>query len=187
MEIQKDILVPISDLVPPDASTLHHRFLGHWLALRGDRAMPSFADLDPVDIPWALAHIFVVDILPGDDFVYRITGDNHTQRYGRNLKGARITDIMKAEGATAILKRWREVRDRPAGFFVVTDHMSTQGFHVLGERMVLPFANDGVTPSHLVGITNFVSETSLATGLVGDQRVRLFRWSHIEHPSKTAE
>lgn len=187
MEFQKDTLVTVSDLVPSDASTLHHRFLGYWLALRGERAMPSFADLDPVDIPWALASIFVVDIRPGDDFVYRITGDNHTQRYGRNLKGARITDIMHAEGATAILKRWREVRDRPAGFFVVTDHMSMQGFHVLGERMVLPFANDGVTPSHLVGITNFVSESSLATGLVGDQRVKLFRWSRVERAREPAQ
>lgn len=148
MEFGKDQRVPIVDLAPADASTLHKRFLELWLRLRGDRMIPAFSDFEPTLAPWALAHIFVVDVLPQDDFVYRIAGSNHAGRYKRNLKGARITDIMQPDGAASILARWRIVQDMPAAFFVVTDHLSREASYVLGERMVLPMGNDGTNPSH---------------------------------------
>lgn len=179
-EFREEACAPIDDLVPADASALHKKFLAHWLALRGQRRMPAYKDLDPCNIPWALANIFVLEVLPEDDFVYRLAGDEHSQRYRRNLKGARIGDIMQSEGAAAILQRWRTARAMPAAYFLVTDHRSTQGSHVLGERMVLPFAGASGAPSHLVGVTDFVGQSRLADDLAGDQRVKFFRWARIE-------
>lgn len=182
MTLEDKDLVPLSELVPPDGFILHQRFLDYWLRLRGDRVMPSYRDLDPVDIPWALAYIFVLEVTPSGDFVYRIASDGHSKWYRRNLKGAKLEDIMQPEDAEEILGRWRMARDIPAGFFVVTDHRSTQGVRVLGERMVLPMGQDNKAATHLVGVTKFAAESELAESLLGDQQVRLVRWSRLERP-----
>ncbi|WP_193180654.1 PAS domain-containing protein [Nisaea sediminum] len=187
MNFNEEERVPIAELAPHDGARLHLRFLDYWLRLRGRHAMPSYADLDPVDFPWALPNIFVVEILPGGDFVYRIAGEEHTQRYRRNLKGLRLSDIMQSDAAEAITERWRLILDMPAAFFILTDHHSEQGASVLGERLVLPLGNDRATPTHLVGITNFLSTSSFAGSLTGDQKVKYFRWSRVEPDAAFAE
>lgn len=180
MEFNEEKRLPIAELASRDGARLHQRFLDHWIKLRGPHAMPSYADLDPVEFPWALANIFVVEVQPGTDFVYRIAGEEHTQRYRRNLKGARVTDIMQPEAAEAIFERWRLVLDLPAAFFIVTHHKSDEGDSVRGERLVLPLGNDRSNPTHLVGITNFLGISTYTGSLLGDQRVEYFRWSHVE-------
>ncbi|WP_420404991.1 PAS domain-containing protein [Nisaea sp.] len=180
MEFREEDRYPIAELAPREDAYLHRRFLDYWLELRGGRAMPAYAELDPVEFPWALPNIFVTEALPEGDFVYRIAGEEHTQHYRRNLKGARLSDIMQPEAAKAILERWQMLIEMRAAFFIVTDHQSDAGASVLGERMVLPLGNDHTTPTHLVGITNFLSSSAYAGSLLGDQRVRYVRWSRVE-------
>jgi hypothetical protein len=186
MEFNEEDRVPVEELAPRDGTRLHRRFLDYWLTLRDGHAMPSYADIDPVDFPWALPNIFVVEVLAGGDFVYRIAGEEHTQRYRRNLKGMRLSDIMQSGAAEAISKRWRLMLEIPAAFFILTDHQSEQGASVLGERLVLPLGNDRRTPTHLIGITNFLSTSSFAGSLTGDQKVKYFRWSRVEPDRQAA-
>ncbi|MEQ8585707.1 MAG: PAS domain-containing protein [Thalassobaculaceae bacterium] len=171
--------VPIQDLAPPSASLVHRNFLAHWLNLRGENVMPSFSDIDPVNVPWALAYIFVVDALPDGDFVYRIAGSEIEDRYNRSLKGARVSEIMQAAGTRSILQRWAAVRDTPAGFYVESSHFSESGRIVEGERIVLPLGNDRLHTTHLIGITRFHSPSTLNAHLLGDQQVRSIQWASL--------
>lgn len=187
MTLTEENRVPITELVPLDGAHLHHRFLDYWLKLHAAHAMPSYADIDAVDFPWALANIFVVEILPGGDFVYRIAGEEHTERYRRNLKGMRLSDIMEAAAADAITELWRQMLEVPAALFILTDHQSEPGTSVLGDRLLLPLGNDRKTPTHLVGITNFFGTSTLAGALTGDQKVKCFRWSRVEPEHSVAQ
>lgn len=179
MDFSEKHRVPIEDLTPSDAASPHKKFLDHWLALRRDRLMPAYSDFDPIEAPWALPHIFVLDALPDGDFAYRIAGAVLEDRYNRTLRGARISDIMQPDGAKSILKRWGMVRDMPAGCYVVTNHASKQGGYVTGQRLILPLGDDGQNTNHLVAITSFISRSSLALHLIGDQQVKLLKWSRL--------
>jgi hypothetical protein len=66
----------------------------HWLLLRGVRAMPSRADLDPLAIPVrALPFVFMVDVAHGRGeplLTYRLIGTGITRMAGRDLTGREI-------------------------------------------------------------------------------------------------
>ena len=79
-------------LGPTDPPVLQDVF-AYWLRLRGDRLMPRFADIDPVEIPKALSRLYILDVLPGGDFIYRLAGEDVSDRYGPSLKGKRISEI----------------------------------------------------------------------------------------------
>jgi 7-cyano-7-deazaguanine synthase len=70
------------------ASPLLRRFYSHWLAKRGDRPMPSFDDLDPLEFPWALGSLTLVDVLREPlRFRYRLVGGAHVKRLGVDMTG----------------------------------------------------------------------------------------------------
>jgi hypothetical protein len=47
------------------------RLLEYWTARRGERAMPARADIDPLAFPYALGHIALVEVEPGQRPRYR--------------------------------------------------------------------------------------------------------------------
>ncbi|MFN4354290.1 PAS domain-containing protein [Parvibaculum sp.] len=50
--------------------------LEYWNKLRGGRRFPSRADFDPMSVRQHLPNIFMFDVLPGDEFRYRVAGTN---------------------------------------------------------------------------------------------------------------
>src|SRR5579883_2212719 len=66
--------------------TCHRDLYRYWQDKRGNRAMPSRADLDPVDIPWLLPHLSLVHKVSGRLY-YRLVGTAIVQQHGRDLTG----------------------------------------------------------------------------------------------------
>ena len=171
--------VSIDNLVPDDGSHLSRRFLTHWISLRENQLMPRMEQFDPTEVPWALSNIFLIDILDGDDFVYRLASETFTLRYGKNLKGARVSDFMNEAAAQSILFRWRLICDTPAGVFVFTSHSSVDGRQVRGERLLLPFGDPDMRPARLIGITLFTNRPEIRPTLIGDQEVQVMRLANL--------
>lgn len=42
----------------------------YWDKQRGDRAMPSRADLDPIDMRFAIGNVILIDVIDGDPRVF---------------------------------------------------------------------------------------------------------------------
>lgn len=62
--------------------------LKYWTAKRGERALPSRADIDPVDIPELLQHIGLVDVEgPPRRYRYRLVGSYMQTMFGENYQG----------------------------------------------------------------------------------------------------
>ncbi len=62
--------------------------LRYWLSKRGRRAMPSRADIDPVDIPELLQHIGLIDVEgPPRRYRYRLVGSYMQTMFGENYQG----------------------------------------------------------------------------------------------------
>jgi len=74
-------------IVSPRLKRLH----AYWDAKRGDRPMPSRADIDPVDIPWILGNLSLIEVRGDDDFFWRLDGSNLTAFFGCEMTGRSIS------------------------------------------------------------------------------------------------
>ena len=171
-------VVPLTELVCAEAPSPLHDFVRYWEARRGGEDMPAFADIDPIDIPWALSRIYVLRAVPDRDFVYRLAGEDISARYGQPLKGKRITDLFSVDSAAATLKRWRRAAEGPSGYYSHTQHTSIRGTAVTARRVLLPLGEDRTTADHLLGFTMFDEASRperFSSGLV----TRTLRWSDV--------
>ncbi|WP_428248872.1 PAS domain-containing protein [Ferrovibrio sp.] len=81
------------------------RLLAYWQRQRGDRAMPTRADIDPLDFRYMLGSIVLVDVEPaGGDYRYRfrLVGVNVVEHAGNDLTGHYIEDYPGQEFATKL-------------------------------------------------------------------------------------
>lgn len=91
-----DYLVELEEIT--DLSPALRQAYDYWDRLRGTRAYPTRADIDPLDIPKLLSNVALIDVLrPTDDgvpdFLYRLMGttldDICTECYG----GRKVSEI----------------------------------------------------------------------------------------------
>jgi hypothetical protein len=92
------------------------RFFQYWLDKRGDRRYPARADLDPVDFPYILGDVAIVDVLrcpPGSRwplaFRHRLVGTKIVLRDGYDLTGKPLDDLPEPEYRERVRATWIEV------------------------------------------------------------------------------
>jgi hypothetical protein len=82
----------------------------YWLALRGDRAMPTRADISPREMREFLPHVGLIESLPlpggGEDYFVRIIGGKVEEIFG-SLTGQFVQNTLPPE----IAARWRVILD----------------------------------------------------------------------------
>ena len=75
----------------------HRALFAYWEEIRGEHAMPSRVDFDPVDIPKLLPYVALVDIVqPGPKFRYRVVGTamSVTERMGYSMGYEKIVSHL---------------------------------------------------------------------------------------------
>lgn len=79
--------LPIGEVKSP----LLQALCGYWARVRGDKAMPSRADIDPVAIPrQVLPRVMMFDVAPDFSLRYRLIGTSITAHTGRDLTGLAV-------------------------------------------------------------------------------------------------
>jgi hypothetical protein len=112
------------------------RVYEYWRAKRGDREFPRRADLDPLDLGFALDVMY--DPLR---FRYRLHGSVIVERVGTDMTGKLVDEVPEPERRAFILDNYRTVVEtrRP---------LARRGRRTLDLRhwnfdsIVLPFANE---------------------------------------------
>lgn len=72
------------------------RLLQYWEQKRGGRPMPARADLDPLEFPWMLGDVSLVEVhRPGDGLRYRfrLMGSRAVERLGYDVTGKWLEDL----------------------------------------------------------------------------------------------
>lgn len=132
-----------------DPKTIRHprlrRLYDYWNAKRGDRKFPARADLDPVDFPWLLGNVLLVDVLPGGGFRVRLHGTNLVGRAGFDMTGKSMDAYPNPEYAKVALRSFgtvvqtlrplvsvneRTIADRAYGYETVMLPLSADGARV---------------------------------------------------------
>lgn len=119
------------------------RLLDYWRSKRNGRDMPSRADIDPLEIPWALSRLYLTSYSPDDGFRYRLAGAEVSSVFGRsNLKGLKMGDILSPDRARFVENRWMPlVRDRALIVMKGMIYLAAERTPI-GERLVLPLADE---------------------------------------------
>jgi hypothetical protein len=139
------------------ASIQHPRLLviaEHWARVRGDKLMPAWGDLDATElrrnltIVWAWKYDRATDLFTG-----RLAGEEINEAFGKSLRGADMKEFFKDFDYESIFARHKRVVTEPCcahGVGRVFAHAHRVG---LGERIIMPLADDGVQGDGLFGAT----------------------------------
>lgn len=173
------LTVPLESLIEPGAPASMHDFVRYWADKRGDAWLPAYRDIDPVDIPWALSRIYVVEVRDDGDFVYRLAGEAIAERYDRSLKGTRISDLFSGRSAEEILGRWQRVAAGPNAYYSYTQHTSIRGPVLTARRVLLPLGADGRTTDMLIGFTVFEESGDAQDQFTNGLITKEVRWSDL--------
>ena len=123
------------------------RLNGYWSTKKGQRKMPSRADIDVLDLRYVLGNIMLVDVIEGSPprFRIRLHGSNLSERAGYELTGKMLDELPESEFRKQVRERWIEVAttgeprhcDRNLHVF------DSRSYHY--ESIVLPLSADGET------------------------------------------
>ncbi|HNB29121.1 MAG TPA: PAS domain-containing protein [Alphaproteobacteria bacterium] len=136
------------------ASPALREIVAHWNAVRGDRMMPAWEDIDPLMIKRHLPIVWSWKYDRGSDsFTGRLAGETINAIFGKSLRNAKMEEFFAGWNYPAIFARHRRVICEPCiavGKGLVFVHAERYG---VGERVILPLAKDGLHGDGLIGAT----------------------------------
>jgi hypothetical protein len=116
--------------------------------------MPAWRDIDPIEIGRNLRYVWAWKYdRAGDDFTGRLAGEEIDRAFGKSLRGVKMTSFYPPEGVAQWVPRLRRVALEPAlmrGRGMVFSHLERT---VIGERVVMPLAEDGSLGDGILGAT----------------------------------
>jgi len=154
-----------ADSVAVIAEPMLQRLAAYWLSRRAGRPMPARTDIDPIDIPWALSRLFLVDCLTdagtGADggrwrYRYRLAGEEIETVFrgilGRHsVRHAWLDEMLSPDKLVTVMQRWRPLPE--SGHIIYMHGMIYRmaDSFAWGGRLMLPLADSPGGP-----VTGFV-------------------------------
>jgi hypothetical protein len=118
----------------------------YWDGLRGDRAMPSRADIDPTRIPSLLPYIIMYDVAASGGHRVRLVGEEIVGFVGHNTTGGTVGAIMPPRSAEMMMKILEAViTERAPKFRAGKAHWHPDKSYRDFEACFLPLSADGAT------------------------------------------
>jgi PAS domain len=130
------------------------RFMQWYLAMRGDQTMVAAKKLDPTELKPLLARAFYYDYLPAtDDFRLRLAGEEIRAVLPNARRGAHLAEVIPGNVLEQVRDRYRRIVTEPAVFHGIGRVFFTIGNPGLGERLVVPLADEGGVAMQIFGAT----------------------------------
>jgi hypothetical protein len=131
--------------------------LDTWTRLRGERRMPSRADMTPRAMRGFLKYLSLLEVIDGGgDFRFRISGDIVNIQQGMVLQGLTTSDWdAKLPGFGAHMRRvyHRVIRRRAPVAYSGLYLRAVDGHTFSHESLMAPLGSDGETVDHLIVVS----------------------------------
>jgi hypothetical protein len=123
----------------------------YWDGRRGDGAMPSRGDIDPVDMRFAIGDVILADVIEGKPprFRIRLHGTNLSERTNFDLTGKMLDEMPVPEFRELSTRSFRKVVRTKEPLHVIADRL-LDGRMQRYEAIILPLSSDGVTIDRLM-------------------------------------
>ncbi|MDY0870358.1 PAS domain-containing protein [Dongia rigui] len=119
-------------------------FYNYWNEKRGNRPMPSRADLDPIDMKRWLPGIIIVDVLENPRrLVYRLVGSRSVALRQADVTGKTVVEAYHGTSLGDVLENYRLVIDEHRVVYDAEQKPSGSGLLKDSETLLLPLSSDG--------------------------------------------
>ena len=136
---------------PPIKHPKLRQLYEYWDSKRGERAMPSRADLDPVDIRFAIGDVILVDVLDETPprFRIRLHGTNLSERTNFDLTGKMIDQMPAPEFRELSIRSFRKVLRTRQPLHALAARL-LDGRMQRYEAILMPLSSDGERVDRLI-------------------------------------
>lgn len=126
------------------------QFYDYWMSKRGERRMPARRDINPLDFPYVLGNLMLMDVLRDPQrFRVRLHGVNVVARMHYDMTGKLLDEVPRPEWRAYILDRCRGLAASGEPLLLLND-LLLDGWTSRYEALWLPFSDDGVHVNLLV-------------------------------------
>ncbi|MEX2629924.1 MAG: PAS domain-containing protein [Tistlia sp.] len=116
-----------------------------------DGPMPR-SRLDPVELPGLLSNLMVLEVpADGGEIRFRLAGEEIEQRYGRSLRGLRLSDIFPMVRRKDTSHQWAEILRDARPKYRRGPMAFPEGRVYEAERLLLPLSEGERRVSHILG------------------------------------
>jgi hypothetical protein len=123
----------------------------HWNALRGARAAPDRAEIEPGAIRRVLADTFVLAFDARVGHPFRIAGTRVCAAFGRELKGMPFVSLWNRQNHTHVRELLAVVAQETVGAIAGARGMTEDGSELDFELLVLPLRHRDRTDARIIG------------------------------------
>lgn len=92
------------------------RLLAYWHDKRGSRPLPSRADIDPLEFPWILGDLSLVEVHRSGGaplrYRFRLVGSRVRERFGYDLTGTWLSEMPGTDYRLRLHKTFAEVVEK---------------------------------------------------------------------------
>ena len=116
----------------------------YWSAKRGERKMPSRADIDPLDMTFIMGNVILVDVIAGTPLGFRIRlhGTNLVERAHYELTGKMLDDLPQVQFRDLTRQSFTKVANTAEPLRVLNDRVLDDQPRRY-ETVILPLSADG--------------------------------------------
>lgn len=120
------------------------RLYDYWAAKRGDRKMPARADLDPIDMAFAIGNIILADVLAETPprFFIRLHGTTLSERVGYDLTGKMLDEMPVPEFRDLSQRSFTKVATTGEPVHALTERLVDERMQRY-EAIIMPLSDDG--------------------------------------------
>lgn len=152
-ELDVEITAPRIDAPTPITDARLQDALDYWRSKRGGKALPSRAEIDPIDIPALLPHVMLVEVLPSGRYRYRLVGTENTDAQGVHATGRYLDEVLPGpEYKAHVLGLYDEcVQSRRALYsecLFISPQDRTPERHI--KVLFLPLSRDGLSVNQVL-------------------------------------
>jgi hypothetical protein len=130
----------MADITDPKLRRLHD----YWAIRRGSRKMPARADLEALEMAFAMGNIILVDVLPGTPPLFRIRlhGTTLVDRVGFDLTGKMLDEMKETEFREMSRRSFIKVVRTGEPLHATADR-AIDGRSARYESIIMPLSDDG--------------------------------------------
>lgn len=140
-----------------DADNVFQLVYSYWNALRGDRAMCSRPEIDPIEMRDVLSHLVLLDIATDPfDGVFCLTGSDVEQGTGFPLTNLALSQIWASRNAFA-LGEYERVATSAMPRFSTNLCENAHQVRKKVSRLLVPLSTDGTSVDSILGAVIFES------------------------------
>jgi len=126
--------------MPADICAVYH----YWDGKRGERRMPSRADIDPIDLKPFLPSIMLVDVVPDERlYVYRLVGTREVRLRGCDPTGGTVAAHYFGSSAREAMRNYDRVVSSGQPWLDAGACLSADQRFLDLEALFLPLSSDG--------------------------------------------